>query len=614
MATDTFSSGIVRGTRLLLAATFISAFVAACGGSGGGGDANDGGIAAPPETPETPGNLIALPAHRGLEPSIAVANNGFNDDHYAGAGACGTCHNDEAPEGSKVMIDSMGRDLSIGKAWESSTMANSERDPYWHAIVATEMHRFPAAEQEINETCTRCHAPMANDLARKEGFDIQIFDKGSVEDGTFVQGFLSKDANDSTFNHAMDGVSCSLCHQISDDGNLGTFESMTGGYTVLFSPVKDERPAYAQYNDPDVGYMKTQVEFTPVGSGHISTSETCATCHNLNTNPLDKETGEPVQGISHFAEQAMFTEWQNSDYRNGGPQEAQCQTCHMPRADQDVPIASAGTAPPRPGFAEHSFLAANTVMQQMMDNFRTQLGIPEGVDFQESIARNREFLSESADLTINNTAVDGDNLVVDVQIVNHAGHKLPSGYHTRRAVVHVLVTDANGQLIYENGKINADGSIDGLADDTNPHIFEPHYNIITDATQVQVYQAITGDAAGDLTHSLLAATHYLKDNRLTPAGFDKNAVPNDVAVAGLATGDENFNQGTDLLQYHIPINGGVAPFNVVVELLYQPFGFGHLQDLFTLSDEIDQVDQFRTIYENTALRFETLASDFATTN
>ena len=156
----------------------------------------------------------------------------------------------------------------------------------------------------------------------------------------------------------------------------------------------------------------------------------------------------------------------------------------MPRADQDVPIASAGTAPPRPGFAEHSFLAANTVMQQMMDNFRTQLGIPEGVDFQESIARNREFLSESADLTINNTAVDGDNLVVDVQIVNHAGHKLPSGYHTRRAVVHVLVTDANGQLIYENGKINPDGSIDGLADDTNPHIFEPHYNIITDATLV----------------------------------------------------------------------------------------------------------------------------------
>ncbi len=612
MVTDTFFAGIVRQAHRLPAVAFASVFLAACGG-GGGGNAEQGVDGTDPALVIPPANLIALPAHRGLEPSIALANNGFNDDHFAGAGACSTCHNDEAAEGDKVMVDSMGRDLSIGKAWESSTMANAARDPYWHAVVAAELDRFPTAEREINETCTRCHAPMANDLARKEGFDIQIFDTGSVEDGTFVQGFISRDADDATFNHAMDGVSCSLCHQIADDGNLGTFESMTGGYTVLFSPVKDERPAYGQYADPDVGYMKTQVEFTPVGSGHISTSETCATCHNLNTTPLN-EAGEHVEGVSHFAEQATFTEWQNSDYRNGGPQQAQCQTCHMPRADQDVSIASAGTAPPRPNFAEHSFLAANTVMQQMMDDYRTQLGVPEGVDFQESIARNRAFLAESADVIINNTAVDGDNLVVDVQVINHAGHKLPSGYHSRRAVVHVLVTDANGQLIYENGKVNADGSIDGVADDTNPHVFEPHHNVITDATQVQVYQAITGDANGDLTHSLLAATHFLKDNRLTPVGFDKNAVPDDVAVAGLATGDENFNQGTDLLQYHIPVNGGVAPYNVVVELLYQPFGYGHLQDLFTRSDEIDQVDQFRTIYENTTLRFETLASDFATTN
>jgi len=106
----------------------------------------------------------------------------------------------------------------------------------------------------------------------------------------------------------------------------------------------------------------------------------------------------------------------------------------------------------------------------------------------------------------------------------------------------------------------------------------------------------------------------LKDNRLTPAGFDKNAVPQDVEVAGLAVPDDNFNLGQDLIQYHIPVTGWAAPYNVVVELLYQPFGYGHLQDLFTHSDEIDQVDQFRTIYENTSLRFETLGADFATVN
>ena len=287
----------------------------------------------------------------------------------------------------------------------------------------------------------------------------------------------------------------------------------------------------------------------------------------------------------------------------------------MPRLDNDIPIAAAGATTLRSNFAEHSFLAANTVMQQMMDDFRDQLGIDPQVNFQESIERNRAFLAEeAAEVNITNTSVDGDTLLVDVQVVNKSGHKLPSGYHTRRAFLHVLVSDSNGAVIYENGKLNPDGSIDGVADDINPHVFEPHYNVITDPTQVQVYQAITSDANGDLTHSLLAATGFLKDNRLTPAGFDKNAVPDDIAVAGQAVGDDNFNNGQDILQYQIPAGGAGAPYNVVVQLLYQPFGYGHLQDLFTLSEELDQVDQFRTIYENTTLRAETLALDFATAN
>jgi len=119
-----------------------------------------------------------------------------------------------------------------------------------------------------------------------------------------------------------------------------------------------------------------------------------------------------------------------------------------------------------------------------------------------------------------------------------------------RAYLHVLVTDSNGSIVYENGKLNPDGSIDGVAEDTNPFTFEPHHNIITDATQVQVYEATTADANGDVTHSLLAATGYLKDNRLTPAGFDKNVVPEDIQVAGLAIGDDNFNLYRSYFRYH----------------------------------------------------------------
>ena len=576
----------------------LPALLAACGGGGSGAQ----------QASVTP---VALPAARGLEPSIALSSAAFNEAHFAGSQTCSTCHNDDRQGDQAEMVDSTGRNVSIGRAWESSTMANSARDPYWHAVAARELAQFPSQAQKINDTCTRCHAPMANELARKEGFDIQIFDAGSEEDGTFVQGFLSMNSSEAVFNHAMDGVSCTLCHQIADTGNLGTFESMTGGYEILFSPVMDERPAYGQYANPDVAYMRTQVEFIPAFAAHMSTSETCATCHNLNTTPLDPN-GDPVEGVSHFAEQAMYTEWQFSDYNVGGPQEQTCQQCHMPRVDQPIPIASGGNAIDRADFAEHTFLAANTVMQQMMDNYRTELGIPETVDFQESIERNRAFLAQSADVNITNTSVDGETLLIDVQVVNNAGHKLPSGYHSRRAWLHVLVTDNSGAVIYENGRMNPDGSIEGVANDINPFTFEPHHNVIDDPTQVQVYQAITSDATGNLTHSLLAATGYLKDNRLTPAGFDKNAVPADIEVVGLATGDDNFNNGVDVLQYQIPTSGVAGPLNVVVELMYQPFGFGHLQELFSLSESIDQVDQFRTIYENTTLRAEQLGVAFAT--
>jgi len=210
-------------------------------------------------------------------------------------------------------------------------------------------------------------------------------------------------------------------------------------------------------------------------------------------------------------------------------------------------------------------------------------------------------------LELLNTQLVDNTLSVDVKVTNLTGHKLPSGYHSRRAYLHVLVTDADGKLVYENGQIRADGSIAGVAEDASPDSFEVHYDKITSATQVQVYQGITGDAEGEQTHSLLAATQFLKDNRLTPAGFDKNTVPDDVAVTGLAATDSNFNNGQDTVTYEIAVSGK-APYSTLVELRYQPLAFGSLMSLFAESDEIDQVDMFRTIYDSTTLRDEVIAT------
>ena len=74
------------------------------------------------------------------------------------------------------------------------------------------------------------------------------------------------------------------------------------------------------------------------------------------------------------------------------------------------------------------------------------------------------------------------------------------------------------------------------------------------------------------TTALLTATHYLKDNRILPAGFDKQSASPDIAVRGEAASDPAFIGGSATTRYEIPtaVSGALV---VKAELLYQPVGF-----------------------------------------
>ncbi|MFK7858942.1 MAG: hypothetical protein AB8B64_08980 [Granulosicoccus sp.] len=556
---------------------------------------------------------IELPKARQLLPNLAAYNPTFESEHHSGSGQCASCHTDPASMSIQGEAPGEMRDLSIGTAWETSVMAQATRDPYWHAVVASELDNFPNLEDEINDKCLVCHAPTAHDFAQKEGLDLRLFDKVDEVSGVTLQGLYTMDESSELFNHAMDGVTCTLCHQM-DGANFGTEQSMTGGYVIVGSPTGNlnDRPAYGQYEDPEVGYMQTQSNFLPLHGPHISTSESCATCHNLNIEPVDPQGGA-IEGVEHFAEQAIYTEWLKSDYAVGGPKEASCQACHMPVVDKPVAIAE-GTTLKRPDFAEHTFLGANTVMQDMFKNFAEELGIDPALDFDAAIERNREFLKTSATVTLLPGPPESGKLNFDVAIENHTGHKLPGGYHSRRVFLHVQVLDATNELVFESGKMRPDGSIIGVIEDVNPDTYEPHYDVITDETQVQVYQAIVSDINGQRTHSLLAGSGYLKDNRLTPSGFDKNAIAADTTLPasfgtfGRALEDNDFNSGNDVVSYEIS-GLGEGVFTVIAELRYQPLSYGHLQKLWTQGDRVDPIDMFRTIYNATELRDESIDTD-----
>ena len=541
-----------------------------------------------PEPPVTPIEPVQpQPPLPVSEARLSVHNDGFEGDFFSGAGQCSDCHND--------LTDELGNDVSIVRDWSTSMMANSARDPYWIAKVAAEVQRNPSLADEIDDTCSRCHAPMANDTGRKQNTPVKLLGDNSI---------LNDD--NALFDHAMEGVSCTLCHQVRDDGLLGTVEGTSGNFDIAVQARRSDRPAYGPYVDPLGVRMRTQSQFNPVFGEHITQSKTCAACHDLRT-PAFGEQGETLAS-DYFPEQMVYSEWLNSVYAQPGESERNCQSCHMPEVEGSMLIASSGGGILREGFSRHTFLGGNTVMQNILMNNADALGIRvPREEFEKSISRNREFLATSAAIDIVSSEREGSDLVSRVRVQNLAGHKLPSGFASRRVLIHFVVRDANGSIVFESGKLNADGSVVGINTDTDSLEYEPHYDVISTPDQVQVYEAIMGDSAQQVTHTLLNASVYLKDNRLLPAGFDKLTAADDILTRGLAFNDVNFDAMGDEIVYRVPVasNGDLT---VSASLVYQPLAYGHLQDLFA-ADNLDDVAYFKGLFDAATLKAELLAND-----
>lgn len=502
-----------------------------------------------------------------LSPPASAGSPSFSSEHFLGSTNCTQCHN-----GIK---DNTGKDVSIETDWSSTMMANSTRDPFWRAKVRSELNRNPQLTDVINDKCTRCHAPMAN-------FEAKSFNEPK---GILDGGFLS--SSHSRHDEAMNGVSCTLCHQIQDAPNLGTLSSFTGHYEI-----GNTKTIYGPFENPFANPMIMQTGYTPTYSAHIKSSKICATCHNLKTPYVD-EYGTVLSTTpeSEFPEQMPYSEWEHSSYATTNPQS--CQQCHMPRAN-GVKISTMpmmlGT---RDNFAIHEFVGANKLMLDIFNNNKTQLGVLSN-NFAETIDKTQTMLNSSATIAPISQSLGGDNtLNFTLRINSNTGHKLPSAYPSRRVVLHVTVKDAQGTVVFESGKMNANGSITGIDADVNVATFEPHYELITDPNQVQVYEAIMGDNQNQVTYTLLRGMVYLKDNRLLPQGFNKATAPNDIKVVGDALNDANFVGGSDQISYRISGLSG-NNYQVEAELIHQPIAYSFAQDLF---NEVDnEVEDFKTMF------------------
>jgi hypothetical protein len=484
----------------------------------------------PPPLAEHPG--LPLPTNR--------------EELFSASGACAVCHTS--------MVDETGADVSVDKAWRSTMMANAARDPYWLAAVRGEVTSNPHLQAVIEDKCATCHMPMAHVSAVAEGGQGKVLD----------DGFLAPD--ETLHSLAMDGVSCTLCHQIRKDG-LGEADSFGGGYVIDTELPAGAREAYGPYEvDEDLAQlMQSASGFIVLEGPHTSASELCATCHTLYTPYVDA-AGE-VAGV--FPEQMAYFELQASSFSS-----MSCQGCHMPAADGGVQLSVTG-GPSRSPFSQHQFVGGNVYVLEMLKRYGPDMSTTaSSAQFQDTQQRVLEQLQKrSASMALDDAGLDGSTLTADVRVTTMVGHKFPTGFPSRRAWIHLTVEDAGGDVIFESGYANPDGSIQGNDNDSDPAAYEPHYRAIDEPDQVQIYEPIIGDTDGAVTTVLLRGAGYLKDNRLLPAGFDKTSAHEDIAVHGVALEDEDFAGGGDVIQYAIDVGDASGPFVVTAELLYQPIGF-----------------------------------------
>ncbi len=496
----------------------------------------------------------------------------FTSPWFAGSADCAICHD--------LLVDEKGSNVSIKSHWRSTMMANAANDPLWMAKVVSEIRRNPALKKLIEKKCAACHMPMAELEAERT--------KGPV---AIKPGFA--DPDNKLHKAAMDGVSCSLCHQIKAD-NLGRPASFSGQYVIDRKSTKPQRKIYGPHQKPLQQIMRSSVGYTVVQGRQMTDSGLCATCHTLYTPFVDAQG--KVAGT--FPEQTPYLEWQASIFSRQGDKST-CQGCHMPMAQGRVQVAAPSGAPARENFAQHHFVGGNITMLRLMRRNIPALKLTaSSADFSATIERTiKQLQDKTARIKIIKVRREGSMLTAEVEVRNMAGHKFPTGIPGRRAWIHFSVRDKAGNMLFESGRPLKGDLIAGNDNDVNINTYEPHYEVITNPKQVQIYETIMADTDGRVTYTLLRAASFLKDNRLLPKGFDKDRAGADIKVYGRAAADKNFTGQGDITTYKVKLKKSSSGV-IQAELLYSPVSPAFVMDL--AKDAADpQVKKFMKRWQET---------------
>jgi hypothetical protein len=374
--------------------------------------------------------------------------------------------------------------------------------------------------------------------------------------------------------------------------------------------------------------MRQHAGYLPAHGKQILQSAMCGTCHTLITETLDPD-GTPTGHQIH--EQSAYLEWRNSIYNDEveqpGEHAKSCQACHVPTTDVDgEPIQTQVARAPggqdfapakvRSPYGRHTFVGGNTMLAQLLRDNPMELEVFASKDaFNATIHETRSLLqNNTATITIGEVKQTTDGLSIPVRVQNLAGHKLPTGFPSRRVWVRLVVADGNGQVLFASGQFDEAGQIT----DDNGNVLEselpsgpvqPHHARIDDSTKVQIYESVMADKNDQTTFTLLRGARYLKDNRLLPRGWQSKH-PDAAATmpAGVAESDD-FGAGEDSLLYDVPVTAD-GELTIRASLHYQSIGVRHVREVFQF--DTPEVRDFKRMYEAVDRTPETLCKDVRT--
>jgi hypothetical protein len=241
-------------------------------------------------------------------------------------------------------------------------------------------------------------------------------------------------------------------------------------------------------------------------------------------------------------------------------------------------------------------------MVQLIKDNKSRLGInAPDKNFDSTLAAITRLLKENTldiETAFDSIGTMADTASFQVKLTNKAGHKFPSGYPARRAVLQFIVLKSNGDTLFKSGLF--DNNFEVIP---TPNPYNPHYDTINSSQQTQIYEMVMGDINGDKTTVLERGYSHLKDNRIPPLGFtDLHPAYDTCKIYGQALNDPDFNlnagtqgSGSDIVHYRVPLQGYSGQLKVIARMYYQAVPPGWLSEMRTFSSA--EIDTFLNMFD-----------------